>query len=289
MDWRLSRVCNFCPIRKSESKRFRNSGFCVRDELLIWSMQTTDKVKFLLIEEFLAAQARNPLLSMRAFAKKVGISQAAMSQILSGKRPLSRKGALKIVERLDKNPTEYLEPLLESKSKQFQSLDMDTYHLIADWHYYAILSLAETKDFKSDVNWISARIGIAPRIVREAIARLERLELMGRDTKTNALKPTGVQLEAISPVAHAALKKACRQNIELMQKALDETEFEDRDLTAITFCFDPQKMSLAKDLIKNFRREFCRLMESGEKKEVYKMCVSLIPLTKKQFNGGEYE
>ena len=129
-------------------------------------MFQADKVRLILLEEFVNLQTRNPSYSMRAYAKKIGVNQSVISEILSGKRSITKKSAEKILAGLDKNPLEIAEVFsgeLENK-KTFKSLDMDTYHLIADWYYYGILSLAETNDFQSSPKWISARLGISENL-----------------------------------------------------------------------------------------------------------------------------
>jgi len=246
-------------------------------------MINADKVRLILLEELARSQARNPGYSMRAFAKRVGVSQTAISQILAGKRPVTRKAAEKILQGLDKDPQTMavvFQPE-QANTHPFKSLDMDSYYLIADWHYYAILSLAETKDFIGTTKWIAGRLGISETVAKESVERLLRLDLLERDPKTKKLWATGEQLEAMSAIANPALKKACRQNLDLAQKALEETEFAERDFTAITLCFDPDKMAEAKQMIKNFRRNFCRVMETKPKKEVYKLSIQLFPLTKR--------
>ena len=105
--------------------------------------------------------------------------------------------------------------------------------------------------------------------------------MLKRHSRTRELKPTFEQLEAISDIARPALRKASRQNIELAGVALDETEFKQRDFTAITLCFDPERIDEARKMIKNFRRNFCMAMESKKKKEVYKLTLQLFPLTKR--------
>ena len=49
----------------------------------------------------------------------------------------------------------------------------------------------------------------------------------------------------------------------------------------MTMTMDVHKMDEAKQLIKDFRRNFTQLMEEGEKKEVYKLCISFFPLSHK--------
>ncbi len=246
-------------------------------------MFQADKVRGLLLEEFVKAQAKNPSYSMRAYAKKVGISQTAISEIFGGKRPITKKSAEKILSGLARSPEEVSNLLLgsdDSSLTSYKSLDMDTFHLISEWHYFAILSLAETKGFQSSAAWIAERLGLTEKIVRDALARLIRLGLIESDKKTGKIKPTGDQFAAISEVATSALKKANRQNLELIEEALESIPSEKRDFTAMTLCFDPDRMDEARKLIKNFRRSFAKVMEAGHKKEVYKICVQFFPLTR---------
>ncbi|WP_216635927.1 TIGR02147 family protein [Bdellovibrio bacteriovorus] len=241
-----------------------------------------EKIRLILLEEFVKAQARNPSYSMRSYSKKIGVSQAAVSEVLSGKRPLTAKTAQKILSGLDKSPAE-IAGLLEAQERpqasKYKSLDMDTFHLISEWHYYAILSLAETKDFKGTAPWIAERLGLSKKLTEEALERLLRLGMLEKSKVTGEVRTTGEQFEAISEIATPALKKANRQNIELITDALESVPVERRDFTAMTLCFDPDRLNDARKMIKNFRRDFTRVMESGKKKEVYKICIQLFPLT----------
>ncbi|MGE3610576.1 MAG: TIGR02147 family protein [Bacteriovoracaceae bacterium] len=246
-------------------------------------MSTEVQIRQILLNEFLKAQAKNPQFSMRAYSKKVGVTQSAISEILSGKRKITAKMGIKILSGLGTAPDE-LESIIsklsdKSEKKSFKSLDMDTFHLISDWHYFAILSLLETKNAKSSPSWIAKRLGISETKTTEALSRLLRLELIQKEGKN--FKATGIQYQVDPGIATPALKKAHRQNLELASDALESTTFEERDFTAITFCFDPDRMSEARSLIKEFRKKFSDLMEEKEKKEVFKLCVQLFPLTKK--------
>lgn len=240
------------------------------------------KLKELLTLEYMEAKARNSSFSMRAFARKLGIPQSAISEILNDKRNITHKMAIKILSGLAMPPSQIAEILATesgSDQAQFVSLDMKAYSVISDWRPIALISLIETKNFRSDPKWIAKRLGIAEKVVVESLKTLESLDLIKIDKKTKKISLTHEQIEAIPPVATAALKKANRENLELALQKLDSTKFEERDFTAITMCFDPDRMEEAKKLIKEFRRKFCKIMESGNKKEVYKLCVQLYPLS----------
>ncbi len=238
------------------------------------------EIRNIMLKELVEVQARNPKYSMRAFAQRIGVSQAAVSQILSGKRPLTHKSAARILMGLDRPPSE-IEKLLVVRKRQksdYQLIEADKFHLISDWHYFAILSLAETDDFHGSAQWVASRLGITEQTANAAIERLVRLGLLSSEQGTIAA--TGQQFEIEPAVAHPALKKACRQNIEMAAQALDATEFSERDFTAMTLCFDPGRMKEAITIIQQFRKKFCDLMESGKKSEVYKLSINLYPLSK---------
>ena len=248
-------------------------------------MTAEQNVRQILLKEFLEAQARNPQFSMRAYSRKVGVTQSAISEILSGKRKITEKMALKILAGLDLSPDLVQDIVASFKKKSdahtrpFKALDIDTFHLVSDWHYFALLSLSETKNFKSNPNWIAKRLDISLAKANDALDRLSRLGLL--DQVDGKVVPTGIQYQVDPGIATPALKKAQRQNLEIATKKLESTKFEERDFTAITLCFDPDRMGEAKALIKEFRKRFSDLMEDGEKKEVYKLCVQLFPLTQK--------
>jgi uncharacterized protein (TIGR02147 family) len=248
-------------------------------------MKAEESVRTILATEFFNLQSKNPSFSMRAYSKKVGIPQSAISEIIARKRRITEKMAAKILSGLTISPDRASEILHFYKTNQpvqdaFESLDVDQFHLISDWYYFAILSLSETRGFKSAPDWIAKRLGISEKKVVAAVDRLVRLGLLRQNPKNKKLVPTGAGYKIDPGVATSAVKKACRENIYLSSQALETTRFEDRDFTAITLCFDPAKMILAKKMIKDFRANFARAMEAEAKAEVYKLTVQLFPLTK---------
>lgn len=244
-------------------------------------------VRNMLLQDYGESRAKNARFSMRAYSRRIGVTQSAISEILNGQRKITRKMAAKILDGMDMAPTSvaqilagFSSPTIEAAS--FKNLSIDAYNAISEWYHFAILSLAETEGFKCDSQWIASRLGISKKQVDAAVERLARLEMIDLDQVTKNWKPTGAQFAIDPGFSTAALKKAQRENLELAQKELDTGDFERRNFTAITFCFDPDRMDEAKALIKEFRQRFCQLMEKDRKKEVYKMNIQLYPLTKEK-------
>ena len=247
-------------------------------------MDQSEKIRIILLEEFVKAQTRNPHYSMRAYAKKLGLSQSAVSEMLSGKRTITQKSARRIISAITGNePDEalaLLDSIEEKNTHKFHPVNVEDFDIISDWHHYAILSLTETKDFQSSEAWIAERLGIDEELTSNAIKNLLRLEMLQKDDN-GQLRSTNKQFEFITSIPSIALRKANGQNLELALKALEKVPLTLRDFTAITLCFDPARIEDGRKMIKNFRRQFNRVMEAGHKKEVYKLCIQLFPLSRR--------
>ncbi len=248
------------------------------------------EVRKIISEEMTRARAVNPSFSLRALAKKLNIQPSALSEILSGKRFMTRRMAQRVLERLCVDPSKSAQILsgLTNRTSdkkpnrqyaEFIQINMDHYHVISEWYYFAIISLAETSNFRDEPYWIARRLNIKASEASTALQRLERLGLLAR-TKSGKLKSTAQQFATTSDIASLSLRKSHHQNLDLARKSLDEDGVELRDFTSMTMAIDPAKIPEAKRMIKEFRRKLCAFMESGKKSEVYRMCFQLFPLSR---------
>ena len=241
-------------------------------------------------EAFSETQVKNPSFSLRAFARRLNLSPSALSEILKGKRRVSKKLANRVVSNLCLNPEEARsllclfpeKPLRREMTSHYQTpyvqLSMDQFHLIAEWYHFAILSLAETTDFRDDCSWIARRLNLRVQEAQGALERLERLQLLKRDVD-GRLRPTGLEYGTSDDVRDVSVRKAHAHNLELAKRSLDEDSVTVRDFTATTMAIDISKLPVAKKMIREFHDKLCAYLETGPKKEVYKLSVQFIPLS----------
>lgn len=170
----------------------------------------------------------------------------------------------------------------DQKDEDLFEIHLDDFHVIADWHHFAILSLMKTKDFKNNPTWIAKRLGISTLEAKAALLRLERLSLIKKHKKTNRLAPTHDRLKTPDGIASKALKKSHRQNIEQALTAIDHISLDSRDITSSTIATSPKKIKKAKEMIREFRRNLSQFLETGEKTEVFNINIQFYPLTKIQ-------
>jgi len=241
-------------------------------------------------ETFAETQGKNPLFSLRAFARRLEVSPSALSEILKGKRRVSKKLALRVVDNLGLPTTESerllgLFPERQMKNRErapYQSpmvqLSRDQYQLIAEWYHFAILSLAELPGFVLQPPVIARRLNITVENAEAALERLERLGLLLRDP-AGTLRPSGQAYSTPDEVMENTLRKAHVTNFELAKVSMERDSVESRDFTATTMAIDVSRLPSAKKMIREFQDRLAAYLENGPKSEVYKVCVQLFPIS----------
>lgn len=235
-------------------------------------------------------KVKNTAFSLRAFARVLGVSPASLSEFLNGKRLLSIKMIKKVADQLclppgkmkelndrilrDINGLEH-EPQTDRKKIQLQN---DQYYLVSDWHYYAILCLAETPDFKDDYQWIAERLQTSVSKAREAMERLTRLEYLVYN-REGKLVCNDIQLFTTEDIPNTSLKIRHSENLDAAKESIFRDEVLVRDFSFATVAINPKKLPEAKRMIREFQDSLIKLLETGEKTQVYEICMQVFPRT----------
>lgn len=259
---------------------------------------------------FAQLQRKNPAFSLRAFALKLDISPSALSEIMAGKRNISKKMAEKLLDRMYLDPQESgeIKKLFDNKANaqteeaaadnksvlqkykkniNFLKLSSDQFNVISEWQHFALLSLMETKDFQSDIDWMAQRLSISVTEVQKTLQRLTDLNLITK--KYNRYVPTNESLITSDDVSNQAVRKSHYEDLKLAEKVLDHCPVELRDFTAVTVAADKTKILEAKQMIREFQDRLTQFLEDGEKSEVYKLTFYMYPLSHSSPPGDENE
>jgi len=257
-------------------------------------------VQNILTKHFMDAKSRNKDYSMRAFSKKLNIPPSAISEILRGKRRVSKKLAIKIAERLNLSPD-----LFDEISKKFNLaqisvtnlpsnrpqmiIDLDYYHMVSDWSYFGVLSLIETTDFKEDFEWISKRLNLTTHKVKTILKKLEETGFLIRD-ESGKLKPFDKNINTSDDVKNLSIKKRHEQNMDDAKAHLYDTPVDKREFGCLTMAMDSSKINEVKEMIRDFQNKLSTYLEEGTKNEVYELSIQLFPRTNiLQNNNNEGE
>lgn len=246
---------------------------------------TDDKYHFRLWlqRQFTERCKRNARYSLRAFAKYLNMDASSLSQILSGKRPLSKKTMQAICDKLSATPKDLKNfGILSSKATDadYDQVNLDRFSVMAEWYHYAILEMTFVSGFKADPKWIARKLSITVEEAKAAIDRLKRLGLLLEENGSliKASKFLTNHADVNTSAAHRELQK---QVIQKALLAVDECPAEEKDITSMTMAIDMSNIDKARDLIRKFRRDLCALLEDGEQTEVYNLGIQLYPISKK--------
>jgi hypothetical protein len=231
---------------------------------------------------------KNSRYSLRAFAKFLSIDASSLSQILSGKRPLSKKSVQVLCQKLSAQPQD-LKSFGLIKTNQvidadYMQVSLDTFAVIADWYHFAILELTFVSAFKADPKWISKKLSITVDEAKSAIERLKRLGLL-LEENGSYIKSSNLLTNQSDVMTSAAHKELQKQIIEKALLAIDECTSEEKDITSMTMAINISNLEKARELTRKYRREMCSLLESGDQTQVYNLGIQLYPISKKQENS----
>lgn len=249
-------------------------------------MNTQIEIRNRILSSLQQLQKNNSRFSLRAYAKRIGVSAGALSAMLNGKRTITKKMALKFVEKLSLDPQEKSEligsfqksTLQKKNTIEYLKLTTDQFRLIADWEHFAILSLIKTKNFQSEPQWIATRLGVSITRVNQALTRLIDLKLVTRNSK-GQLSRTKNNFRTSDDIIDFGLRKANDVSLDLARQSLYRDDIKDRDFSSITFAINPNKLAEAKILIRQCQDDLAHLLEAGSCTEVYRFSCQLYPLS----------
>lgn len=219
----------------------------------------------------------NSRYSIRAFAKQLDINQSTLTQILNGKRKVSKKFIDNMEEKVGVK-FHFQSVGQNDLDFKYSILSVDAFTVIADWYHYAILEFTAVKNFKSDPKWIAQKLGITVSEVNMAVDRMVRLGMIKKKNGKiqRSKQHVANYTEGVTSGAH---KEFQRQLLTKALQAIDNCPQDKKDITSITMPANSKKIKEVKEKIRKFRREICDYLEDGNHDSVYQMCVQLFPLT----------
>jgi transcriptional regulator with XRE-family HTH domain len=233
-------------------------------------------------KEFKNRKGKNPRYSLRSFAQHLGVDASTLSKMMSGRRPIGPIVMKNLSQRLGLS-TEELQ-LFDSDSSEylFQKMDLKSFEAISQWYHHAILELMMVRDFDPSPAWISRKLGVAVPEVRRAIKALQELKLIEiqKDGSWRDLSQ-GATSNIHPGLTSLAARQLQKEFLEKAQNSLDQDALSLRDHSSLTFAINETQIGDLKKLIKKFRSDVARLVDSAGKKDaVHNLTIALFPLTK---------
>ena len=241
----------------------------------------THHYRDILRRELLLRCEHNQKYSQRSFAKLLGLSSARLNEVLQGKKGLSRLAAVQISQRLGFNTSESsrfcdLVDSMHARSAKARLLAQerlqgdkvpsarrilseDTFKLVADWYHLALIELLRLPHEDTRTESLARRLGIHPALAKEALERLQRLQLVDESkgkwrTRADTTVPGDTSSAAISHFHKQVIEKALAS---LTFQPAEKTEFSSTLMT-----IKEDQLPLAKSMIKQFWKDLSEAMDA---------------------------
>jgi uncharacterized protein (TIGR02147 family) len=252
----------------------------------------------------------NSSYSLRAFAKKLGLSPGALSLILSRKKKLSVERAYEVAKALALDPesTEYFLSLVQlegakseamkmqylekvknlnpkiknSKNLKQTILTLEHFKLISDWYGLAILELLSGAVGVWNVKSISKKMKLPKIDVELTLDRLMKLELI-EEQADGSYKRVIETLMIESQISNDAIKKYYEGVHAESLKSVKEQSPSEKVIGAQVFAFDPSQLEEVRKLTDDFLNSLNELAAAGKNKtEIYQAITNIFRLSEKE-------
>lgn len=246
--------------------------------------------------------SKNPAYSLRAFAKSLDITNVGLHKILKSERNLDPERAMDFAKRLGLTTPEkeYFSLLVQFESTKREDLkdelyqrilsvsprrdiayhlDIDRFDAISDWYHVAVIHLLGIPSQQQDAVSLAASLGISKIEVEDALARMERLDLIRKKEDGNWAAVRGRML-IDSTLPNAVLRKFHTQFLSKAAVSLETQAPDERVNGTETFAFDPALIGEARGITEHYFNEMSSLMHrSQNNSEVFHLHVNFFRLT----------
>lgn len=166
-----------------------------------------------------------------------------------------------------------------SPRNDFVLKEVEEFKAISDWYHMAILALADIPNFKVTAENVRTHLKreVPKMKISAAIERLRSLDLLKEDEKGD-LRCTYCRLSSKNDFASKAVQAYHKQTSNLAIEAVERDGVEVREFQSFALAIDPSKITLAKDLIREFRKSFSAAV-SGGGSQVYQTNIQFFQLT----------
>lgn len=232
-------------------------------------------------QDFAKKKKYNSRLSLRTYAKVVGLSPSHLCMILTDKRTVSPKLALKISSGLGLAPTDSYDLLKGeskgAKKKKTKVLEPQEFSLISEWYYYAILGIAHFNNNLNDCHWIAKKLNISESLVKKAFNDLLKYGYLVEEG--GRFRQASPPLHTTEDIPSAKIRNYHKQNLKLAYDKIDSIPAELREYCTMTITMNSKQIKSAKRLIRKFREDFSAELARGPKSQVFNLCIQFFPLT----------
>lgn len=229
-------------------------------------------------------QSENSRYSLRKFAKDLNLSPSGVSNLFKGRFDLSIERAKDLIPKL-RLPNSLEEKLRLSMGlkveRKIVEISPEHSFLLQEWIYFAVMHFFDLDTTDKSPEAIARRLAVDIPVVQQALEKLLTEGFLKKNEDGSVYKPEiHWQGGDGGPIATEIIRAHHRENLRVAIRAIDLIPKEQRDVSTITFCGNPELMNQIREEIRCLHQKVSAMMEhSSSRAEVYRLSVALFPLT----------
>ncbi len=251
-----------------------------------------DNYRKFLKDAFEALKAKDKKFSLRYFARVAGFkSHNFLRLIIEGKSNMSVDSVDKMAKFFKLNAEEsrffqnlvllnqaktsedkqiFAKELLRSQTyREIHPFNEAKYEFFAHWYVSAVRELVALPKFKEDPEWIAKHIvpPIKATEAKKAIDDLLHLGLIQRDENGKLIQAEAL-LSTASEVSSSFVSNWHKEYLKRASESIDLLPREKRDISAVSFGFSKNNITILKEMIANFRKGVLHLASQQQENDV---------------------
>lgn len=246
---------------------------------------------------------RNRHFSFRAFGQRAGVSHSMLKDVADGRRNLSISVMQKFATAIKLNSREsrYFELLVlftHSKSNSEKNvafaemvrlrgqegirfMGQEHYEFFSQWYHSAIREMVTLPGFVEDYHQIAAELepSIKPSEVEKSIELMLSIGILKREKCGRLIQSDGI-ISSEYEMASATLRNFHSQMVGNAQRAIEEIDREQREISSLTAGVSHKLVQRMKERIRIFKEELITMIneDTAESETVYQINFQLFPL-----------
>lgn len=264
-------------------------------------MKKDQDISFILRNAFERLKSQNPSFSIRAVAKKAGMSHVAVGKLLNGQIGLAPHRVDSVIKafQLDSLASSALKnavvhskldgmkdsPLKQKTSRRKPALEFNEksskyFTALENWYELPILDLLTCKKSPRTADEISKRLGVPSAQIKSAIARLMNAGLLEEKGDRLIKKERYIRFPNKTPSYISS-----KYNRQVLQKAsnelskVEQADFNKRLIKNICLAVNPNKIEEAKERLNRALYEISLDLSDGESSQIYFLSGLLFPVS----------
>ena len=234
-------------------------------------------------QQFQNLKERNPRFSMRSFAKKLGLSIATLSEVMSGKATLSERRAIDVIEKIGLSPeleNQLLMMLKQPPRHRAEELPTEVYSSVSSWQARALLFACQEHFGKSE-DQLRNDLGFSSKEIEEIVSQLVSENLLTRDHQGLLFRPKKI-LKTTDGISNESVRQMHHENLKSAAAALDTLPVDERDFTFVHLSIHPKDLDKVREEIRHLHARILTFHQDSAESISFQVAVQAYPMSQRK-------